>query len=95
MRSVSKARAADRRREVKGYQAVSLRARGMCEAQATPLCSGRHEHTHHKLPRSASSVRDEHRHDPDRLLAVCSLCHLYIHSNPSIAYERGWLVRRG
>lgn len=94
MRQMSKARAADRRREIAGYQAVALRAQGRCEA-ATPVCTGDgHEHTHHRLPRSASSVRNVHRHDPDVLLAVCRACHSFIHQNPDVAYEAGWLIRR-
>lgn len=94
MRQMSKARAADRRREVAGYQAVSLRARGECEAQVEEVCTGRHEQTHHRLPRGATSVRNENRHDPEILLAVCRACHDFIEHNRAVSYERGWLVRR-
>lgn len=91
---MSDARRADRRRELDGYMLVSYRAGGRCELAFSPDCTGRHECTHHRLPRSASSVRNENRHDPELLLALCNCCHMAVHAEPTLSYEKGWLIRR-
>jgi hypothetical protein len=59
----------------------------VCEA-FTDACTGRAEHRHHVLPRSAGGG------DTDTI-DVCLACPVHIHGNPSEAYERGWLRRRG
>ena len=67
---------------------VQKRSGGRCEA-ATPDCTHRAEHLHHRLMRSQGG--------PDRaanLLHVCAACHRFIHDNPAMSYETGWLLRR-
>ena len=68
--------------------AVRIRSGGRCEAN-TPVCDGRYEHTHHKAGR-----RGPHPHRLDNLLAVCLMCHGYIHANPGESYRRGWMESR-
>ena len=58
-----------------------------CEA-VTEVCTGRAEHRHHVLPRSAGG------NDSTPLLDVCSRCHDFIHANPTRSYAEGWLTRR-
>ena len=65
--------------------AVLTRSGGRCEA-ATPVCMCRAVHVHHLAGRSS--------HAPSNLLHVCSACHAFIHANPSISYQHGWLRRR-
>ena len=94
IRSRSPQRAADERRKAEGYAVVRDRANGRCEIGASDGCTGRHEQTHHALPRSASSVRNEDRHDPDVLFAACLPCHEHVEVNRAEAMERGWLISR-
>jgi len=70
--------------------AVLRRSGGRCEARATPGCSGRWEHLHHRRLRSQGGG-----HDAANLLAVCHFCHRWIHDHPAESYARGWLVRAG
>lgn len=92
---MSPARREDEQRRRSAYAIVKRRAAGLCEANADVACTGRHEHTHHKQRRSATSVRNENRHDPELLLAVCLPCHESIHAHPGVSYLHGWLIRRG
>jgi predicted HNH restriction endonuclease len=34
------------------------------------------------------------KHTEDNLILVCQPCHHFIHHNPELSYERGWLRRR-
>lgn len=64
------------------------RAGGRCEAR-TEKCTGRGCQAHHILRRGQGG--------PDELgnlLWVCNECHLFIHANPKLSFERGWLRRR-
>ena len=69
-----------------GKLSVGIRAMGVCEA-ATEVCTGEVEHTHHRKLRSAGGS-----HDPRNLLGVCHACHDFIHANPELSYEHGWLL---
>lgn len=54
------------------------------------VCSGRAQHRHHVLPRSAGgSDRAEHTAD------VCRPCHEHTHAHPAESYATGRLARRG
>ena len=75
---------------VMAKKVVRARSGGRCEAR-TPWCEGRATQVHH--------IHGRNDNDPDMLLHVCGLgnasgCHGYIHQNPAIAYERGWLVSK-
>lgn len=67
---------------------VERRAGFQCEA-STKVCRGKGEHCHHVLMRSAGG-----KHTEDNLILVCQPCHHFIHHNPELSYERGWLRRR-
>lgn len=56
----------------------------ICEAR-TPDCDCRVIHRHHVLLRA-------HGGHKGPTLDVCLGCHLFIHANPAISYERGWLM---
>ena len=60
-----------------------------CEAAIDGVCTGRAEHRHHVLLRSAGGG-DEAANTLD----VCSADHRYIHDHPTQAYVAGWLKRR-
>lgn len=92
--AMSPQRREDEQRRRSAYAIVARRAAGRCEI-GTVECTGSHDETHHRLPRSASSVRNEKRHDPELLLAACTDCHEWVEVNRAESYERGWLVRRG
>ena len=72
---------------IRAKREVRQRAGGRCEAM-TPVCSCRHEHTHHRRLRSQGGG-----HDAANLLAVCRPCHDYIHAHPLESYVEGWMVR--
>jgi len=73
-------------------EAVIARSRGMCEAQ-TPRCRGvgmfrtAGEALHHRKLRKQGGP-----HTVDNLLHCCHPCHIYIHDQVAVAYERGWLL---
>ena len=89
MRAVSKRRQKRDRNYPKARQAVHDRAGGMCEARSTIQCQAVGADAHHLAGRLGD---DPHR--LDNLLWVCDHCHRFIHSNPQLSYERGWMVRR-
>jgi hypothetical protein len=60
---------------------------GWCEAR-TPVCTGRAYIRHHRKRRSQGGSDGR-----ANLLYACAPCHVYIHDNPAISYERGWMVR--
>jgi hypothetical protein len=71
--------------------ALRIRSGNRCELIEDGLrCPGRFQHRHHRLPRSQGGGNDL-----CNLLALCWRHHSYVHQNPALSYERGWLVRRG
>lgn len=71
--------------------AVRKRSGMQCEARIDEAdCTGRYDHVHEKLPRSAVGSTT----DPDNCLAVCFNCHRFIHENPEFSYSRGFLTSR-
>jgi HNH endonuclease len=62
-------------------------AGGRCEASAAPTCTGRGEQAHHKRTRAQGGTNEV-----ANLLWVCPYCHEFIHRNPALSYERGWLT---
>jgi len=66
---------------------VKTRANGSCEAR-TPRCVGGVDHLHHKILRSQGG-----KHTVENLLAVCMPCHTFIHNNPQVSVDNGWIVR--
>lgn len=67
---------------------VAERSNGSCEAR-TPDCRGLADEVHHRKGRDGDLVDDV-----DLLLGTCWACHRFIHSNPALSYERGWMIRR-
>ena len=67
--------------------ALSERSRGKCEVVASVLCTGRGQDPHHRKTRSHGGGNEL-----TNLYAVCRPCHDFIHRNPAISYEKGWLV---
>jgi hypothetical protein len=45
---------------------------------------------HHILMRSQGG-----KHEASNLLHLCHTAHVEVHANPSVSYERGWLLRKG
>jgi len=72
-----------RRREV--YE----RADGLCEVGAVFDCTRRCEQVHHVAGRGGD---DPHR--LSNLLGACAPCHRFIHANPEVSRERGWMRSR-
>ncbi len=72
---------------------VWKRAEYRCELRISPECSGRAEDLHHTKMRSGGWSLDE-MHADGALMASCRECHLFVHSHPAIAEERGFIVRR-
>ena len=67
---------------------VNSRSGGWCEIR-TANCTDHVAHLHHVVMRSHGG-----KHEADNLKATCHSCHVFIHANPAISYQRGWL-RRG
>jgi hypothetical protein len=87
-----KAKAARKRREHTGGQIVraevAARSGGLCEL-GLEGCRVKADCFHHRLRRSHGG--------PDtavNLLHLCNDgCHAFVHANPRLSYERGWLLR--
>jgi hypothetical protein len=84
----SKKEGARLRRYEQARAIVYERSGGSCEAR-TPECRGAIDQVHHRQGRDGDLIDDV-----DRLLGVCWTCHNYIHRNPGLSYERGWLIKR-
>lgn len=69
--------------------AVLGRSNGACEALATSSCVGSGQHIHHRKLRSQGG-----EHTAENCVSICHMCHDWIHANPKLSYERGWLVRQ-
>lgn len=80
----SMARAVARAKEYR--QRLAEERQPVCEVRAHPLCSGKGEHAHHRLPRSRGGSDD-----PTNLVWTCHLCHWHVHDNPGWAREEGWI----
>lgn len=86
----------DKKREAdaefrKASKEVIFRSYGRCEAN-TPACPEREHagaHRHHIGRRRGVNGG----HTADNLLNVCFDAHRFIHENPLISYEKGWLRR--
>lgn len=89
MRQRSAKKVAGDREFAKAAKEVIFRSYGRCEAN-TPACPEReHEgvHRHHIGRRRGVNGG----HTADNLLNVCDAGHRFIHANPAISYENGWL----
>lgn len=73
----------------KAKSVMRYRSGGVCEVH-TPDCRSRAVVFHHRLMRSHGG-----KGYAANGLYVCGPCHLYIHANPKISYEEGWLIRSG
>lgn len=58
-----------------------------CEAMVPGVCSCEATHWHHRKLRSQGGGDEA-----SSTLAVCHLCHDYLHKHTGEAYEKGWLV---
>lgn len=65
---------------------IRRRSGGYCEIIHVG-CTGFAQHAHHRRMRSQGGS-DE----PVNLLDVCTVGHDYIHANPKLAHQRGWLL---
>lgn len=74
--------------EFKKMRALVIeRSKGMCELQASPNCTGRGCHVHHRKTRSQGG-----ENSLENLRHACLLCHSFIHAHPEASYAAGWLV---
>jgi len=74
----------------KSRKIVAGRSGGRCEASIRGVCSGGAECVHHVLRRSQGGG-----HEPENLLHLCHRCHGWVHANPAVSMEKGWLRKRG
>lgn len=74
-------------------QQVRINAGGLCQIHSPACPPGRHDghHAHHCAP----SDRDRGVHDPARGLWLCFPAHAFVHREPAISYQNGWLLRDG
>lgn len=52
-------------------------------------CSMPGNQWHHRRTRD---VVDKHRHCPCNGVTLCLVCHAWVHANPLLALEQGWIV---
>lgn len=71
-----------------GKAAARERSGGICEVKG-PACTTKATHVHHVRGRGFKGC-----HDPALLLNLCSPCHDFVHSHPTISYREGWMQRR-
>lgn len=69
--------------------AVADRSNGWCEIVHLD-CTGRASEIHHRLTRSQGGG-----HELVNLLHLCAAGHRFVHAQPKLSYERGWLLHRG
>jgi 5-methylcytosine-specific restriction endonuclease McrA len=70
--------------------AVERRSGGKCEIEH-PGCTVKATEMHHRLSRSAGGG-----HQAVNILNLCRVAHHdWVHGQPRLAYQHGWLVRRG
>ena len=71
---------------VAAKKAVRRRSRGICEV-GCEVCTGEAQHFHHRKMRSAGGSHSERNG-----LDTCWACHDFLHANPELSYEHGWLL---
>lgn len=64
-----------------------FRSRGRCEGTIPLVCTGWFEDAHHRILRSRGG--DE---DPENLIALCAMCHRWVHDHPKEATELGLMA---
>lgn len=90
-RSPMRARSAKQVGKDKSRQPVKrdyLASHRRCEAQVQGWCSGSSEHVHEPWTRARGGPINDARN----MLALCFMCHAWVHSNPAESEQRGWLV---
>jgi len=68
-------------------KALAERSGGWCEVRVAEVCVTRAVHAHHKR----RADRPDDNHHEDRMLHCCFPCHHFLHLNPALAYQEGWL----
>lgn len=59
-------------------------------------CGSNAEHVHHRHPKGLGGTSDEYiKYGPANCVSLCFSCHNWVHGHPSLAYETGFLVKRG
>jgi 5-methylcytosine-specific restriction enzyme A len=78
---------------------IRTRSGGICEIRAgwrIGGCEGSPAvHRHHRRNRGAGGSRRADTNLASNGLDACYNCHEYIGMNPSVAYQKGWLIRQG
>jgi len=52
-------------------------------------CGGMGSAWHHRRRRR---VQDSHTHEPCNGVTLCVVCHSWVHANPRLSTEQGWIV---
>lgn len=65
-----------------------LSVKDWCEQCADLAGAGLLGHRHHRLRRGQGGTNELHN-----LYALCSKCHVRVHAEPALSYEKGWLIR--
>jgi 5-methylcytosine-specific restriction protein A len=70
---------------------IRSRAQAICErcGQYSSDCVA-----HHRRPRSMGGSRRDGTNAVSNGLWLCSMCHNFVESHRSLAYENGWLVKQ-
>jgi hypothetical protein len=76
---------------------LAVRSGGVCEV-SLPVCRGQATDVHHRVRRGAGGRHGAARVASDsvaNLLHVCRSCHEWVHANPALARDSGWLLGLG
>lgn len=71
--------------------AVSLVIATRDQARCIRCAAARGLHRHHRRGRR---VQDEHTHCACNLITLCAVCHAWVHANPRLATEQGYMLSR-
>lgn len=80
MRKISKKRA----RQLEEYSKVRLQF--VSDHELCERCGKPADEVHHKGGRSGERINDV-----KDFMSICRPCHIFVHNNPKISREKGWL----
>ncbi len=86
MRAIQKSKQVEHRHYLK-MRDEFLEAHPLCQAKVSGACQYYASDVHHTAGRTGKLLLDQ-----NYWMAICRLCHDFIHNHVAIARQKGWLV---